>query len=315
MKHIPLSKEYLRGVHHLEEYEQGVMLQRFPAAVLQLYDEMPGRLLRAQSPAGVRIVFKTDSRHVTLSYVFGRASRDVYAFSAFVDGEKVGYMVEDGIFSLELGGGDHTVEIEPPHLVECYFGTLGLDDDAQIAPAAPVENLRRLLFVGDSIMQGMTTSEPALAYADQLARAGRMDYVNAAIAGNAADPRVTRLIAGEYMYDCVIFCLGVNDFYMEKSLDEYKRDLAETVAPFAGTPMVMISMTPVLNRPQVNGKGEMLDMFREAVRELAQQRPDTVFVDGLRMIPAEETYFVDGLHPSDAGATCFFKNLSEIVLG
>ena len=85
MKKIPLSPELLRGVHHLEKTDQGVMLQRMPAGVMELYQDQPGRVIRAQCPAGVRIVFITDSTTVRLPHRFGGTSREIYAFDAFID--------------------------------------------------------------------------------------------------------------------------------------------------------------------------------------------------------------------------------------
>ena len=311
MKKVSLSPEFLRGVHHLKTFPQGVMLLRFPESVTGLYQDDAARITRIQAPAGVRILFETDARTVKLPHSFGRTAREIFAFSVFLDGEPALFTSENGVLAMTLPAGRHTVEILVPHLVECYFGDLELDDNAVITPAAPPENPGKLLFVGDSIMQGMTTSSPAQTYADMLARNLKIDFYNLAVGGFTADPAWAGLVAGEYEYSRVIFCLGCNDFCLDKSLADYRRDLEKVLSFFAGKPMVIFSMTPILCRPEINRHGETLDQFRACVRELAAARPDTLFVDGKELLPAEEKYFIDGLHPNDLGAETFYRNLRK----
>lgn len=313
MKKIPLSMELLRGVHHLEETEQGVMLQRMPSGVMKLYQADPNRVLRAQCPAGVRITFYTDSATVKLPYTFGRESRQIYAFDAFVDDTPAESTSENGVFSMTLPGEKHKVEILAPHLVECFFGDLEIDHQAELTPAEPAEG-KKLLFVGDSIMQGMTTTSPAKTYADKLTRAGKMDFYNLSIGGMTADPRWAALIAGEYEYSQVIFSLGVNDFASGKCLADYHRDMTDFLSHFAGKSMVILSMTPFSSSPQTNAFGETADQFRACVRELAESRPDTLFIDGTTLLPDDPQFYVDGLHPNDAGAELFYRNLAKYLL-
>ena len=312
MKKIPLSMELLRGVHHLEKTAQGVMLQRMPASVMELYQDIPGRVLRAQCPAGVRIMFYTDSTTVRLPHCFGGASREIYSFDAFADDVPAPFIVGNGVFTLNLSPGKHKVEILVPHLVECFFGDLEIDDQAELTPAAPAES-GKLLFVGDSIMQGMTTSSPAKTYVDRVTRAARTDFYNLGIGGMTVDPRWAELIADEYEYSQMIFSLGVNDFVSGKSLADYRKDLTEFLSYFAGKPMVIISITPFTSSPQTNPLGETVDQFRECVRELATHRPDTVFIPGEAVLPENPQYLIDGLHPNDLGAEVFARNLSKAL--
>ncbi len=314
MKKIPLSPELLRGVHHLEKTEQGVMLQRMPASVAKRYQDLPDRVIRIQCAAGVRIVFNTDSTVVRLPHTFGGLSREIYAFDAFVNDVPAPFTAENGIFELNLPGGMNKVEILVPHLAECYFGDLEMDDPAEITPATPAGNPRKLLFVGDSIMQGMTTSSPAKTYADIVTRAGKMDFYNLGIGGMTADPRWAEMIAGEYEYDQVIFCLGVNDFIGGKSLADYRKDLTEFLTYFAGKPMVILSLTPFSSHPQTNPHGETVDQFRDCIREIAEARPDTIFVPGPEILPEDPQCLIDGLHPNDLGAAVFARNLNKIIL-
>ena len=312
MKKIPLSPELLRGVHHLEKTDQGVMLQRMPAGVMELYQDQPGRVIRAQCPAGVRIVFITDSTTVRLPHRFGGTSREIYAFDAFIDDAPAVFSAENGVFAMHLAPGKHKVEILVPHLVECFFDDLEIDGLADISPVEPIEG-GKLLFVGDSIMQGMTTSSPAKTYADLVTREKNTDFYNLGIGGMTVDPRWAALIAGEYTYDRVIFSLGVNDFVSGKSLADYRKDLSGFLAYFAGKPMVIISITPFTSSPQTNPLGETVDQFRECVRELAAHRPDTVFIPGEAVLPENPQYLIDGLHPNDLGAEVFARNLSKAL--
>lgn len=310
MQKVSLTQDFLRGVHHLKTFPQGVMLLRLPESVTELYQADEARITRIQAPAGVRILFETDSRMVKLPHTFGRTAREIFAFSAFLDGAPASFTAENGVFAMTLPPGRHTVEILVPHLVECYFGDLELEDGAAISPVSSSSS-GKLLLVGDSIMQGMTTSSPAQTYADMLLRDLQTDFYNLAVGGFTADPAWGALVAGEYEYSRVIFCLGCNDFCQDKCLADYRRDLEKFLSFFAGKPMVILSMTPILCRPEINRYGETLDQFRACVRELAEGRPDTLFVDGKALLPAEEKYFIDGLHPNDAGAETFYRNLRK----
>lgn len=313
MQKVSLTQDFLRGVHHLKTFPQGVMLLRLPESVTELYQADEARITRIQAPAGVRILFETDSRMVKLPHTFGRTAREIFAFSAFLDGAPASFTAENGVFAMTLPPGRHTVEILVPHLVECYFGDLEIDDQAELTPAEPAEG-KRLLFVGDSIMQGMTTTSPAKTYADQLTRAGKMDFYNLGIGGMTADPRWAALIAGEYEYSQVIFSLGVNDFVSGKSFADYRRDMTDFLSHFAGKSMVILSMTPFSSSPQTNAFGETADQFRACVRELAESRPDTLFIDGTSLLPDDPQFYVDGLHPNDAGAELFYRNLARYLL-
>ena len=312
MKNHPLSMDILRGCHHIEQRGEGQFLQRCPQSVCELYKEDHNRMIRLQSPAGIRIVFKTDSTSVKLHFSYGRASREIYAFSVFCDGKTVEPVMEHCLLSLDLDGKMHTLEILVPHLVECYFRGIDLDDDAVLETVPAPE--KRLLFVGDSIMQGMTTSQPAFTYADKFARAAGADFFNASIAGITAEPEWAKLIADEYDYDTVLICLGINDYARGKRLADYTRDLTDFVAAFRNKKMVLISMLHALNQKDENAAGEPLQAFRDAVRTLAKSRPDTTFVDGLTLAPAEEQYFIDQLHPNDLGAETVFENLKKALL-
>ena len=289
------------------------MLQRMPAGVMKLYQDIPGRVLRAQCPAGVRITFYTDSTTVRLPHCFGGASREIYSFDTFADDVPAPFSVGNGVFTMNLSPGKHKVEILVPHLAECFFGDLEIDDQAELTPVEPAEG-GKLLFVGDSIMQGMTTSSPAKTYVDRMTRAARTDFYNLGIGGMTVDPRWAELIADEYEYSQVIFSLGVNDFVSGKSLADYRKDLTEFLSYFAGKPMVLLSMTPFSSSPQINPLGETADQFRACVRELAANRPDTRFIDGPSLLPDETQFYVDGLHPNDAGAELFYRNLANSIL-
>lgn len=312
MKKYPITMDILRGCHHIEQRGEGTFLQRCPQSVCERYKAEPLRMLRLQSPSGIRIIFQTDSTEVKLHCSWGRASREVYGISVFCDGVEIEPETGFQSFSFKLDGKLHTVEIMPPHLVECYFQGLELDDDAVLKSVPAPE--KRLLFVGDSIMQGMTTSKPALTYADKFARYAGVDYTNASIAGITVEPEWARLIVDEYKYDTVLIAIGVNDYGRGKTLADYTQDLKDFVAAFGERKMILISMLPSLCSPPENIQGETLQDFRNAVQAIAEARPNTTFVDGMTLVPAEEKYFIDQLHPNDLGAETIFENLKKTLL-
>ena len=302
----------LRGCVSWEVKERGLQLHRLTSSLLSIYRCTEHREIRALCPSGIRILLKTDSAKLRLPVVFGRIARPVFAFSVWGDGMETAYSFEKEVLEIVLDGKMHEVEMELPHLVECFVGTLEVDEGAR------VENVPRkdhaMLFIGDSIMQGMTVSRPSLAYADRLARLLESEYCNLSVAGATADQRLGSC-ALEYEWDRVILGFGVNDFNTSRPLGAYLEDMKGTLLPLLSrkeAEVFLLGPIPWAGRTEPNDLGLHLDDYCEALRNLASEFPEVRFIDGRTLLPDDPAYYVDGIHPNDSGSELLFRNLKRL---
>ena len=309
---IGLAMEYLRGCVQIVPEEEGMELQRLCPAMMKFCRSSEHREIRARCPSGVRIVLRTDSPVLRLPFRFGPAARPLFEFGVFLDGKTIPVSAENSLLELHLDGRFHTVEILPPHLVECFFGELELADGARIEPLPKPE--KKFLFLGDSIMQGMTVASPAQVYADRLARTQNADYYNLSVGGMTAF-RELGAFAAEYVWDTLFLCFGVNDFNSGRPVPEFSGEMAGILDAVKGRGgIVLISPIHQPGRNAVNGNGDSFQAFRDAVRSLAESRPGVRFIDGTKLLPHDTVWFVDGIHPNDAGEDLLFQNLQKELL-
>lgn len=308
---IQLSMDYLRGCVRMETGAQGVELQRLCASMMDFCRNRGTHcLIRAKCPSGVRIVLQTDSPFLRLPFQFGNSARELFEFDVFCDGRSVAHTVTGQVLEVRLDGSLHTVEILPPHLVECCFGEMEAADGARVSAVRKPE--KTFLFLGDSIMQGMTVSRPSLAYADRLARMQGADYYNLSVGGMTACRQLGKF-AMEYHWDRMFLCFGVNDFNLQRPVADFIADMTGILEETADRPVVLLSPIHMPGRSNVNPAGVAFQQFRDEVAALAEDRRNVTFVDGTELLPKEDRWYIDGLHPNDAGEDLLFRNLAEIV--
>ncbi len=302
----------LRGCVSWEVKERGLQLHRLTSSLLSIYRCTEHREIRALCPSGIRILLKTDSAKLRLPVVFGRIARPVFAFSVWVDGMETAYSFEKEVLEIVLDGKMHEVEMELPHLVECFVGALEVDEGARVETVPRKDHA--MLFIGDSIMQGMTVSRPSLAYADRLARLLESEYCNLSVAGATADQRLGSC-ALEYEWDRAVLGFGVNDFNTSRPLGAYLEDMKGTLLPLLSrkeAEVFLLGPIPWAGRTEPNDLGLHLDDYCEALRNLASEFPEVRFIDGRTLLPDDPAYYVDGIHPNDSGSELLFRNLKRL---
>ena len=308
------NREFLRGCADVERKSQGLQLHRFTSSLLNVYRSSEHHEIRALCPSGVRILLKTDSEKLRLPVVFGRTARPFFSFSVFVDDAETAYSWDGRVLELLLDGNIHQVEIALPHLVECFVGALETVDGALAEPVPEKEHA--MVFIGDSIMQGMTVSRPSLAYPDRLARLLKSEYWNLSVAGATADRRLGPL-ALEYEWDRLLLGFGVNDFNTSRPMEAYLEEMRETLLPLLArkkAQLFLLGPIPWAGRTKPNALGLRLKDYCEALGNLALQFPGVRFIDGRTLLPDDPVYYVDGIHPNDEGEALLFRNLAPVFL-
>ena len=288
MKKIVLTEKFYRGC--------AGGCARMNKALLECFNTAPKYLLRAECPSGVRLCFSTDAREMIFSLAFGQAVRSVFTSDCFINGRKI-TLHGEGPHKLELPRGKKDVAIHLPHLIQINGVEFVVNDEAS---AVPVPEIRpRIIFCGDSIMQGMVTTSPSLAPAPRTAAELNMDFINTSVGGAKMNPehvRLTALLSGELM----IVALGVNDAILKTPLDAFAANTEKSLEMFEIFSGKKYLILPI---PNIEQSTPNLHEYREIIRSRAEKYPDI-----------KENYY-DGTHPNDKGAAIYAKYLSQTIGG
>ena len=260
---------------------------------------------RVQCQSGVRICFSTDARELVFSMVFGDAVRQVFTSDLFIDG-KMTTLTGEGPHRIELAGGEKNITIHLPHLVLINKIELAVDDGAEVKPQSRPE--KTILFCGDSIMQGMTTTSPALAPAPRIAAGLKMDFINTSFGGAKMNPehvRLTSILPGDIM----VVALGTNDSLAKKPLDVFTEDDRKSLKIFAAFAGGKYLILPIPNPGAAPG----LDEYRRIIRTEAEMYPEIRIIDGYEFYPADLEYYCDKTHPNDKGAELYARHVIKVI--
>lgn len=171
------------------------------------------------------------------------------------------------------------------------------------AKGTPLEKPeRKILFLGDSITQGMDCVSPICAYPVVVSKILNADYINQGVGGFVFDPES---VDEDFPYepDIITVAYGVNDWvkdfsaqYIKKSVDAYLEKLKRI---FPKSKIFVITPIWTDREDQKKQSGKLQDV-RKIIEDSAKKMKCNV-VDGLSLVPHNSYYFVDGVHPNEAG--------------
>ena len=311
--------DYIFGAAGVEETESGFYASRMTAKLMQLYSDTESGEIRAMNNSGVRIAFISDTSFVAMKLVFGRYSRPIFNNDIVIDGfQKMTFgppeYCDEFAFSAELSGkGEKLIEIYLPNLCETTVAGLEIEDGCFVSPVR--EERSRLIFLGDSITQGMTVSSPALTYPAQAAAAQNKDFHNIAVGGATMDGKVGRL-ALELEWNTAFVAFGVNDFAQNRELADFAADTEQMLKHLSmrdGAVIYLLTPVPWFGRIEPNTLGLQLDEYRQTLKLVAADFKNVCLIDGLQLVPDDPSCFVDNIHPNDKGMRIFAKNLLQKV--
>lgn len=328
-----------RGAVSLQETGDGIAPWRVPHHESSLF--LPtGGLGRAAMPAGVRVAFRTDTRHLAISY---RALPPPELVGP-QETARLDVVVDDRLHQRVLLDTGNTataahldnlpmrmssVELWLPHFSQFVLRGLEVDESAQIGPAPHTGT--RWVHYGSSISQGRGAAGPYETWTALLGRAANLDLTSIAMgAACHAQPAFASLIR-DLRPQLVTACLGINQYYFG-SLNEHTYQAA--VIGFVRTVREGNPHTPIVvmstvyspereNRPGPAGM-TLRDYRAETEKAVARLRdhgdPLVLYLDGLRLFgPGDEHLMLepegmDRIHFAPEGHRVFARRLLDALI-
>lgn len=261
--------------------------------------------------SGVVSRFVTDSETLSFTWISTPAGGG-HTFDVWADGvmyAHTGCGKGTDVLSVTLPAGKKTVEIYFPHHSAGQIYDITLADGACFE-AAPARQYK-LLFIGDSITHGSTSTYASMTYAHQVARALDAEVVNQGIGGERFNPRAVDDQMDFYQPDLVSVAYGTNDWSgttRGRLVGCCNGHFARLRDKYPNVPIVAILPLWRADMNRVTGVGTFEDM-RTIIRDAAA-RFDITLVDGMTLVPNVTGFFADGyLHPNTVGFQFYADNL------
>lgn len=323
-----------KGTVRVEERDGGVVFHRFTAAQEEYYGTTNPSFRfyeKSLATAGVRLQFKTNSRHLFLkAELTAGSSRTYYAFDVFTNGEFLDSLDNFSVVEIptvytnvslplgtaekqfDLGDGEKTVCVYFPWSVAVNLQEVTLDDGATVEP---IVTSKKLLAFGDSITQGYDALHPSARYIGKLADHLGMEEINKAIGGEIFCPKLAAL-SDDFAPDCITVAYGTNDWAGQSREVTEENCKAFFTALRANYPQVPImALTPIWRADWQADKA--FGLFSEAgemIHRVVDAVGGVLVIEGFNLVPHDTAYYADGrLHPNDAGFTKYADRLRQQI--
>ena len=274
--------------------------------LLAFYADCEARVIRARAASGVQIAFVTDAVEMAYSIACGGAARQIFTSDIFINGELT-TVDGNGPHKFSMTPGEKSIVIHLPHLVVIEETTLAVNEGAQVK-ACPGKK-KKLLFCGDSIMQGMTCTTPSKAVGVLLSEKLDMELHNTSVGG--AEMRfepVAETISAEG--DVLVVCFGINDCFHKTPAELFRErtvKVLELMKNFSGKSFIIVPI------PNMRVELEIYDSFCQIIREEHKNFPEVNLIESANFYPRKEELFVDGTHPNNEGMKIYAEGLYEAV--
>ena len=215
--------------------------------------------------------------------------------------------------AFHLGDGDKRVVIMLPHTFNFALNDIVINSGATLTPIP--RRPFKVLFMGDSITQGIGTELASTGYAMQAGMQLNCEAVNQSIA--ALRFEWDSLDNAYFMPDLISVAFGTNDWSGRQNKAEYDdaagKYFAQLNKLYPGVPVAVLS--PVKRcRGEADLCSDRPDMYREselfsALTRLCAPYPQMKCIDGWTLMPHTAAFFQDGLHPNDLGMTWYANSV------
>lgn len=324
-------KEVTWGTARIIEEDGCLCFYRCTKAQEELFKRRKDEFYRhSLGTAGVRLVFKTDSKNLLLKVKVANVSdRKRFSFDVFANDKLVGYLdnfsevqlpigektidlpVGDFEKAFMLGEGNKTVCIHLPYSVKGMVRELILDDDASFEP---VKSEKKMLAYGDSITQGYYALRSSERYIAKLADYLGAEEMNKAIGSDRFCPDLATLTDG-IKPDYIVVAHGTNDWRTNRTREEFREKsgafLHTIREQYPEAKMIIIS--PIWRKDYTDERpfGDFTKID-EDLRTVVKDIDNAIVIHGFDLVPHDEQYFGDlQLHPNDEGFEKYFYNMRQ----
>ncbi|MBE7464151.1 MAG: SGNH/GDSL hydrolase family protein [Planctomycetes bacterium] len=309
-----------RGCVQTRETGGALQFLRFGDAALKYYAQREGWEVRSRCPAGVRLDFFTDADVV-------RVRADLLPGA-----RKCGYfdLYAGGIFTGTLGAADapdrlegelpcgpagvrerRRVELWLPHARPTLLHEVALPDGASFEPA-PVHGAE-MLFLGDSITQGMDATHPSFGYAMTATRARGCGHFNYGIGGAVFDAE-SLPEAPLAEPQGIVVAYGTNDWSSGLSTERARDYLKRVSELWPRTPVAVLEPLWRTAADGSEGKpnkdGQTLAAYRLDLARVVAALEGMTYIGWPDLLPPGPAFLVDGVHPGDTGHVVYGQNLA-----
>jgi len=282
------------------------------------YSQYSNFEIRARCLSGAFIGARSKSRIIEITLALRRRARNYMGLDLEIDGLitksiRMELNPEINIIGLRLAEFSdeklREIKIYLPVSVEIDILSLSIDGDPLPKPR------RKILFLGDSITQGMECVSPVCIYPTVTAKILRADFINQGVGGYFFDP----LILDQnlpFNPEIITVSYGVNDWNMNFSAQTIKKassEYFEKLRRFYPDALIF-AITPIWTNKETEQKsaGRIQDI-RVIIEDVAISNGCTP-INGLSLVPHDITYFADDFHPNEKGHLIYGANLARLLL-
>ena len=311
-----------KNAYKVIKTEEGYFPVRFTDKQLEYYKNLSKATEdRSLCTAGICMDFYTDAECITFSYRADHFSRRYVGFDFY----------ENGIFKRHIEEaldtkqstltypltekGIKRVTVYVPNLsrIRVYDLDIGNFQCIKEQPS------QKLLFLGDSITQGMVALSPSLAFPTQVARALNAQSLNRGV-GSAKFDVDSLDEQDKYDPDSIFIAYGINDIYQLKDIAELEnvlktadKYLYKLKNIYKHAKVYIITPIWCLRYDEDQSFKEMFDEYQKELTTLAKKY-GFIPVNGLALMPHDTKYHQDHtVHPADSGFNHIAENLLKII--
>ncbi len=348
MKQIEMEENLFAGAVSFEKGEDWIKPWRLPFEKLKMFPSggRHGSICAvAETPAGVRLRFRTASSKVGLTIVGtdkldpfltapgGQPAAQItgpYLFDLTIDGDRVQTVTvnegENHLLFDQLPGSKKEIEIWLPQRKVVVLKHLLIDDEADID--LPEDTRKKWIAYGSSITHCRNAHSPARTWPGGVARRHNLNLTCLGYGSNCQIEPMVAMMIRDLPADFISLKVGIN-VYGTVSMGPrmFKPNLIGFVHTIRdGHPEIPIAVISPAFAPKretkENAAGFTLVAMREEVEDAVRRLVDCgdrniTYYNGLDLFGENLAvdHLPDGVHPSAEGYEILGENFSRIVIG
>lgn len=291
----------------------GFPMRFTPAQFAYFRQKSPEFAARVQCSSGVKLSFWTDAAQLQFDYCIVAWCRSTNVVDVFENGIHTGSvrlpdMQSTGCFAFQrVTSGMARIDIWLPttcgiRVTRCVFGRW-----RQVSASK-----KRLLLLGDSILQGIECYHPSCSLGNWLLCREDCEGVNQSVGGACFDTDALDMLS--FQPDHIWVALGANDAFGDTAYQQQiplwfvkLRDMYRHVG--------ITAITPIWSR-RTETDAALAARFQEVAALICEQgsKHGVRVVNGWGLVPHHPHFYQeDGIHPNDLGFLQYALHLSEAI--